>query len=80
MKNLLICFIFILFAININEKDYILFSICAGIYFLGLIADEISELTKQKKENSEKLLRSIESIGLDLTNSLNSIFNQNKKS
>ena len=39
---------------------------CAGIHLLCLVGYEINQLTKQKKESSEQLLRTLESIALDL--------------
>lgn len=50
------------------KDNYAIPSICAGVHFLGLIGQELEIMTKQRKESSDELLRTIESSIMDLIN------------
>ena len=62
-----------IFAVSASAKSeyFVAMCVCAGIYMLGMIASEISELVEQKKRGDEELLRTLESIAMEMLKSLN---------
>jgi hypothetical protein len=51
----------------------IIVAACAIIHILCLIGCELKELTETHKTNKEQLLRTLQSIGLDLVHSINEL-------
>jgi hypothetical protein len=50
-----------------NSKQYFnMACACAVVHLLCLVGYEINLLTKQKKESSEQLLRTLESVAMEL--------------
>lgn len=64
MKYTFIVTFWIIFILTATNNNYVLPAICAGVHLLGLIGYELQEMSKQRKESSEQLIRTLEAIAL----------------